>query len=169
MRNTFLELKDSLLEMVKKYTETTDSTVHDETDAQANFYREWLHCGLSMECEITGVERMPRVLFQRSFAVRVVRRRYTWWKSGAKWASSQSGNATAISSSFMNDVVATPSSMPPSRPGRFCSPAGPTTSPVTASSASTVPPHLCSHPLRTRPQRQSRPPPRAVRLPGALR
>jgi hypothetical protein len=55
MRNTFLLLKDSLLELVKKSTGSTDSPEQEDSDAETQFYREWIQCGHLVQCDIKTV------------------------------------------------------------------------------------------------------------------
>lgn len=50
MRNTFTLIRDSLLEFVKKSTDSTDSASHEESDAQANFYKQFLESSQSLQC-----------------------------------------------------------------------------------------------------------------------
>jgi hypothetical protein len=78
MRNTFSLIRDSLLDFVKKSTDSTDSNNHEDSDAQANFYRIFLQNGHSLQCEIRCVERVPRALFQRCYAVLLLRFRSMW-------------------------------------------------------------------------------------------
>jgi hypothetical protein len=79
MRTTayFSQIKDSLIEFVKKSTDSTDSSKGEVSEPKSSFYREFLSAASPLTCRISKVETLPRINFKRSYAVRVLLPRCT--------------------------------------------------------------------------------------------
>ena len=103
MRNTayLSHLKESLVEFVKKSTDTTDSK-GEEKETVANFYKEFLRENRDFTCRIVRTETVnsPKSSFSRCFAVFFNLRRFTSSKSRLTPFSMKLRSDTANSSAF---------------------------------------------------------------------
>lgn len=71
MRTTaYLEkIRDSFIELIKKSTDTSDSSRGEVCESKISFYREFLRGPFLPACRIVRVEIVPRANFKRSYAV----------------------------------------------------------------------------------------------------
>jgi len=88
MRNSayFSILRDSIVDLVKRSTDTTDSKT-EVNEAKTEFYREFIDKKRLRSCQISSIETIPRLKFQRTYAVISILDSFTALKYSLKTSS----------------------------------------------------------------------------------
>jgi len=85
MRNStyFSIIRNSIVDLVKRSTDTTDSKT-EINEAKIEFYREFIDKKRLRSCKIFTTETIPRLKFQRTYAVTSILNSFTTLKYSLK-------------------------------------------------------------------------------------